>query len=261
MAKGASSEELANAFREHLEVTGQQVQRLESIFESLGMKAKSKPCKGMKGIVEEAREIMEEAMEPGVLDTALATAGRKVEHYEMIGYEAARAVAMQLGRREAASLLEATLQEKTAFDRTLVQLSRQLLKQPATGAEDREESGQRSASRKRSGGQRGGSAEPLTDHERIRRWADERSAHPACVRGTGGKGGIGMIRLDFPGYSGADSLDPISWDQWFQAFDENGLALSVQEKTTHGQRSNFNKLVSRETAAGGERRPKTRAAH
>lgn len=162
-AKGASSKELANAFREHLEITKQQVQRLESIFESMGMKAKGKPCKGMKGIVEEGSEIMQEAMEPGVLDTALATAGRKVEHYEMIGYEAARAVAMQLGQREAAGLLEATLKEETAFDRTLAQLSRQLLKHAATGAEDREESGKRGASRKRSGGQRGGSAEPLTD--------------------------------------------------------------------------------------------------
>jgi ferritin-like metal-binding protein YciE len=150
MAKGASSEELADAFRKHLEVTKQKVQRLENIFESMGLKARSKRCRGMKGIVEEGREILDEAMEPGVLDTALATAGRKVEHYEMAGYEAARALAMHLGLREAASLLEATLQEETAFDRTLAQLSRQLLKQAATGSEHREESGKLGASRRSS---------------------------------------------------------------------------------------------------------------
>lgn len=59
-----------------------------------------------------------------------------------------------------------------------------------------------------------------------------------------------MIRLDFPGYSGAESLQPISWPQWFRQFDENNLALLVQEKTSRGQTSNFNKLVNRTSARG-----------
>jgi hypothetical protein len=91
------------------------------------------------------------------------------------------------------------------------------------------------------------SAHPLTDHDEIRKWAEERKASPSCVKGTGGKDDTGMIRLDFPGYSGKDSLQEISWDEWFQKFDENGLALLVQDKTAGGQKSNFNKLVSRET--------------
>jgi len=57
-----------------------------------------------------------------------------------------------------------------------------------------------------------------------------------------------MIRLDFPGYSGEQSLEHIEWDEWFQKFDESGLALLVQDTTARGQKSNFNKLVSRETA-------------
>ena len=92
------------------------------------------------------------------------------------------------------------------------------------------------------------SAMALTDHERIREWAEERKAKPACVKGTGGKNDPGMIRLDFPGFSGADSLEPISWEEWFRAFDANRLALLVQETTADGKKSNFNKLVSRETA-------------
>ena len=86
---------------------------------------------------------------------------------------------------------------------------------------------------------------PLTDHDEIRRWAEDRGAKPACVKGTGGGDDTGMIRLDFPGYSGADSLEHISWDEWFQKFDESELALVVQEKTAGGEKSNFNKLVSR----------------
>jgi hypothetical protein len=70
-----------------------------------------------------------------------------------------------------------------------------------------------------------------------------------------------MIRLDFPGYSGEDSLEHISWDEWFDNFDRNNLALLFQERTAGGQRSNFNKLVSRETAAGAKGgRQKARAA-
>lgn len=87
-----------------------------------------------------------------------------------------------------------------------------------------------------------------TDHDTIRRWAEERGAQPACVKGTGRKGGVGMIRLDFPGYSGAESLQPITWDEWFRSFDDNDLALVYQDRTASGPKSNFNKLVGRETA-------------
>ncbi|MBV8843175.1 MAG: hypothetical protein JO307_10235 [Bryobacterales bacterium] len=81
----------------------------------------------------------------------------------------------------------------------------------------------------------------------MRQWAEQRGAHPACVKRTGrGKGDTGMIRLDFPGFSGEESLQPISWDEWFKAFDENNLALVYQEKTARGQQSNFNKLISRD---------------
>jgi len=99
--------------------------------------------------------------------------------------------------------------------------------------------------------------ERLIDHEAIRQWAEERGGTPSCVRQTGGKGDVGMIRLDFPGYSGEETLQPIDWAEWFDKFDENNLALIVQRKTAGGAQSSFNKLVKR-TAA--ERRPRTRAA-
>lgn len=95
-----------------------------------------------------------------------------------------------------------------------------------------------------------------TDHNEIKRWAEARGASPACVKGTGGKNDVGMLRLDFPGYSGEDSLQHISWDDWFEKFDERGLALLYQEETAGGAESNFNKIVSRETAAENESRSK-----
>jgi hypothetical protein len=89
------------------------------------------------------------------------------------------------------------------------------------------------------------SARALTDHDDIRRWAERRKGRPACVRGTGGRGDTGMIRLDFPGFSGGKSQQPISWDEWFRSFDSNKLALLVQDRRARGQQSNFNKLVVR----------------
>jgi hypothetical protein len=75
------------------------------------------------------------------------------------------------------------------------------------------------------------------------------------VRGTGGGEDVGMIRLDFPGFSGEQSLEHIEWDDWLQKFDESGLALLVQDTTADGQQSNFNKLISRETAKSSRKRP------
>lgn len=93
------------------------------------------------------------------------------------------------------------------------------------------------------------SAKPITDHAEIRRWAEERGGKPAHVLGTGGSEDVGMIRIDFPGYGGEGKLEEISWDEWFEKFDERKLALMVQEETAGGETSNFNKLVSRHTAA------------
>ena len=87
------------------------------------------------------------------------------------------------------------------------------------------------------------------DHEEIRKWAEDRGAKPASVKKTGNKSDPGILRLDFPGYSGADSLEHIEWNEFFEKFEESKLALVYQEHTAAGEKSNFNKLISREGAA------------
>ncbi len=86
------------------------------------------------------------------------------------------------------------------------------------------------------------SAEPVTDHDKIRKWAEKHGGKPARVKSTGGKGDPGVLRIDFPGYSGEDTLDEISWENWFEAFDENKLALLIRDEGD----DRFNKLVSRD---------------
>lgn len=83
------------------------------------------------------------------------------------------------------------------------------------------------------------------DHDEIRRWAEEHDGRPASVRGTEAGGAPGVLRIDFPGGAGEDDLEHISWDEWFQKFEDSGLALVYQEEKTSGEDSTFAKLVSR----------------
>lgn len=157
--------------------------------------------------------------------------------------------------RNAAELLQQTLKEEMETDRRPAGVSRRLVKEAGSreprkrGEQGRRGRGaSRGTSRRAAGSRGGGAAHILTEHEEIRRWAEERGAHPACARGTGGKEDTDMIRLDFPGWSGPESLQPIEWDQWFRKFDEDNLALLVQEQSRPGEKSNFNKIVSRAAA-------------
>ena len=84
-----------------------------------------------------------------------------------------------------------------------------------------------------------------TDHDEIRRWVEEHGGKPARVRGTGDDNDPGLLRIDFPGGAGEDQLEHISWDEWFQKFDENNLAFLYQETKATGEDSTFFKLVKR----------------
>lgn len=113
------------------------------------------------------------------------------------------------------------------------------------------------------------SGHTTTDHDFIRQWVEARGGWPARVQGTGGKNDAGLIRIDFPGFSGEGSLERIEWDEWLEAFDANGLAF-LHRDMDHGggDLDRFNKLVSRsgaddqeeEPEAGGGRRGRSAVA-
>lgn len=84
-----------------------------------------------------------------------------------------------------------------------------------------------------------------TDHDEIRKWVESNNAKPACVRDTGKGDDPGILRFDFPGGAGDESLEQISWDEWFEKFDSQKLALLYQEKKASGEGSTFFKLVNR----------------
>ncbi len=90
-----------------------------------------------------------------------------------------------------------------------------------------------------------GQSKTTTDHEEIRKWVEDRGGHPASVKNTKEGDDPGMLRIDFPGYSGEGRLEPISWDEFFEKFDEKKLAFLYQDEMKSGKESRFWKLVSR----------------
>ncbi len=123
MADAASSPDLRVAFEEHLEQTRTQAQRLEQIFNSLGVQPESMKCKGMEGILEEGNEILQKKGEPSVIDAALIAAAQRAEHYEMASYGCARTFAEQLGFDDIADLLQETLDEEGETNDRLTMLA------------------------------------------------------------------------------------------------------------------------------------------
>ena len=97
-------------------------------------------------------------------------------------------------------------------------------------------------------------AQPATDHDQIREWVEARGGHPARVKETGSGRDPGILRIDFPGFSGEDTLEEIGWDEFFDWFDRDGLALLLSEE--EGNR--FNKLVSR--TAGSSKKSSKKAS-
>jgi ferritin-like metal-binding protein YciE len=123
MRKAVTNEELMEAFDTHMGQTEGHVQRLERIFEDLGVPAKGKHCKGMEGLLAEATELMGEDADADVLDAGLIAHAQSVEHYEIAGYGTARTYSELLGFDDHTELLQQTLNEEEETDRILTEIA------------------------------------------------------------------------------------------------------------------------------------------
>lgn len=151
MAKEASNEELRAAFEAHLDQTQTQVERLEQIFEELGEKPKGKKCEAMKGLLEEAKSMMEEAEDEDVRDAAMIGSAQKVEHYEIAAYGTLRTYAELLGNDEQAELLQETLDEEKETDENLTELAVSCINMEANEDEEGEEEEEEGSSNRMKG--------------------------------------------------------------------------------------------------------------
>jgi ferritin-like metal-binding protein YciE len=142
MAKEATNEELRAAIEQHLDQTQTQIERLEQIFEELGEKAKGTKCEATKGLLEEAKTMMEDAENDEVRDAAIIGSAQKVEHYEIAAYGTLRTYAELLGFDEQAELLQETLDEEKETDENLTELAVSCINIEANEEEGEESEGQ-----------------------------------------------------------------------------------------------------------------------
>lgn len=149
MIEGSTSSELQRALKQHLQVTQNQVTRLEQVFEQLGEKARKKPCKGMAGIIAEGAETLEQDLEESTLDAGIIAAAQKVEHYEIASYGTARTLAHTLGKTQVAELLEETLEEEKEADQLLTHIAESSIN--AEAASEEEEGEEKEGSRSGNG--------------------------------------------------------------------------------------------------------------
>jgi len=124
MQKEATTVQLEKTLGEHLDVTRDQIQRLDQIFDKLGIKAAGKKCDGMQGLLDEGEHVMEETEEGSVTrDVGIIVSAQKIEHYEIAAYGGLAQLARTMGHNEIAELLDATLQEEKEADRLLTEIA------------------------------------------------------------------------------------------------------------------------------------------
>jgi ferritin-like metal-binding protein YciE len=119
----ASNAQLKSALKEHLEVTRQQISRLDQIFKGLNEKPSGESCKGMKGVIKEGDDLVGKADDASVRDASIITSAQRVEHYEIAGYGTVKTYARQLGNQEHARILEQILQEEKDADVKLSEIA------------------------------------------------------------------------------------------------------------------------------------------
>ena len=136
LAKSISSPQLKDALQVHLEETKKQIERLDRVFEILEKRSGGKTCEGMKGLIEEGMEMVEEVDKGPVLDAALIAAAQRMEHYEIAAYGTVAAFAKEIGEKEIVQLLTETLEEEKATDKKLTQVSRAVNKESLAEGED-----------------------------------------------------------------------------------------------------------------------------
>jgi ferritin-like metal-binding protein YciE len=135
MAKEASNEQLKKGFELHLKETEEHAKRLEQLAEEMEFKPSGHVCKAMKGLIEEAKDMIEEDAPEEIKDAGLIASAQRVEHYEIAGYGTARALAERLGLADAVKVLEKTLQEEKATDQKLTRLALSSVNEEAASAQ------------------------------------------------------------------------------------------------------------------------------
>lgn len=136
LAQATKSEALRKLFDTHLRETGDQVERLDKLFNALGVTFTGRSCKAMQGLLAEARDTIQQEADPEVLDAALIVAAQKIEHYEIASYGSLKTFAQELGYKDAEKLIVQTLKEESSTDEKLTRIAESRINQRAAEADE-----------------------------------------------------------------------------------------------------------------------------
>jgi len=132
MSKAATTPELSKAIEKHTKETQEHVERLEKVFENLGMKASGKKCPAMEGLLEEGKEVLEDTKADSMVrDAGIIIGSQKIEHYEIAAYGSLAALAKKMGHNDSLKLLEQTLEEEKKTDALLTQIAEEHVNEEA----------------------------------------------------------------------------------------------------------------------------------
>ena len=137
MVKAATNKQLASAFRQHLDQTKRQAERLEQLLTSHSESTRGPKCEGMAGVLKEGDEMVSHDAEDEVRDAGLIAAAQRAEHYEIAGYGCARTYAELLGDTRGAKVLDSILREEAATDVKLTKLARSVINLKAKKAPEK----------------------------------------------------------------------------------------------------------------------------
>jgi ferritin-like metal-binding protein YciE len=145
LARKLQTESLKTAVEEHLEETKSQIERLEQLFEQMESRPRGKRCEAMRGLIEDAQELLDLGLEDEMLEVVLIPALQKMEHFEIAAYGSARAHLAALGLDEAVKVVEESLEEEKAMDERLTRIAAEEVNPRAVemaAEEEREEGGE-----------------------------------------------------------------------------------------------------------------------
>jgi len=141
LVKKASASELKEALQSHLEETEVHIDRLEQVFQQLGLPVRGKKCEGMQHLIAEGNDMISEAEDDATRDAVMIAGAQKVEHYEIASYGTIRTWANLLGKTNVAALFEDTLEEEKEADRKLTDIAESFVNVEAAAVGNDDEEG------------------------------------------------------------------------------------------------------------------------
>ena len=123
LSKALDSEELGTLMEERLAEGERIIKEIEAVFDEMEESPGRKKNVAAEGLINDAREHVQEIEAGPALDAVLIGAMQKTEHYCIAAWGTAKALAQAVGQKTATRAMERALKEGGPFDERLTKLA------------------------------------------------------------------------------------------------------------------------------------------